>query len=395
MRRCDYVKADSEDRPMFRILGAIVASLLSLAMAKLSIADVIDDLPVGHWYKVPDSKLRAVVPSPRPAGLTGPESIMIAWSGGAFDTVRDRLIVWGGGHGDYAGNELYVFDLNNLEWSRLTDPSAPSGGSDSSGVYGDGRPRSTHTYNCLSFASKTGKFYYMGLGATWPNGNHSHRAGAFDFGSNEWQSLAEKPKIGLNRSNVTAYDSQAGLIWVHAGDERQMMSYDPVADSWRTYGSWPQWPPLALYATAAISPQDRQMVAVGNGQFLVWDLQDPTSVEMPDVQGGAAIVNGQAPGFVFDNAIGKYVGWKGGVNVYTLDPNTLAWATIAPAETNAVVPTNPPGQGTYGRFQYSPSRNVFVAVNSIDQDVYIYRLSEGGALPVAAAPLPPTDLTAQ
>jgi hypothetical protein len=136
------------------------------------------------------------------------------------------------------------------------------------------------------------------------------------------------------------------------------------------------------------------MVAVGNGQFLVWDLRDPTSVDMPDVEGGAAIVNGQAPGFVFDNAIGKYVGWRGGANVYTLDPDTLVWSTIAPAATNSVVPTNPPDQGTYGRFQYSPNRNVFVAVNSIDQDVYIYRLSEGGAVPVAVAPLPPTDLTA-
>jgi len=48
---------------------------------------------------------------------------MTAWSGGAFDTTRDRLVVWGGGHADYPGNELYVFDLGTLRWQRLTDPS--------------------------------------------------------------------------------------------------------------------------------------------------------------------------------------------------------------------------------------------------------------------------------
>jgi hypothetical protein len=37
---------------------------------------------------------------------------MAAWGGGAHDTKRDRLIVWGGGHGDYGGNELYAFDVN-------------------------------------------------------------------------------------------------------------------------------------------------------------------------------------------------------------------------------------------------------------------------------------------
>jgi hypothetical protein len=37
-----------------------------------------------------------------------------AWSGAAADTKRNRLIIMGGGHSAYAGNEVYSLDLVNL-----------------------------------------------------------------------------------------------------------------------------------------------------------------------------------------------------------------------------------------------------------------------------------------
>ena len=64
----------------------------------------------------------------RPASATtavgGQAAVMSACGGGTLDTARDRLLVWGGGHGDYAGNELCAFDLATLQWSRLTEPSS-------------------------------------------------------------------------------------------------------------------------------------------------------------------------------------------------------------------------------------------------------------------------------
>ena len=38
---------------------------------------------------------------------------IFAWSSGDFDATRNRLLMWGGGHGDYYGNELYALDLND------------------------------------------------------------------------------------------------------------------------------------------------------------------------------------------------------------------------------------------------------------------------------------------
>jgi hypothetical protein len=80
---------------------------------------VIANLPVNSWYEVPNSRLDAVAPPGWSA------NVMVAWCGGAYDTKRDRLIIWGGGHNDYRGNEVYVFNLATLKWIRLSDPSDP------------------------------------------------------------------------------------------------------------------------------------------------------------------------------------------------------------------------------------------------------------------------------
>src|SRR5712664_1473739 len=61
----------------------------------------IDTLNPGEWYRVPNSNLSAVLPNPLPPGGTGPASLMVAWNSCAYDTARDRLLIWGGGHADY------------------------------------------------------------------------------------------------------------------------------------------------------------------------------------------------------------------------------------------------------------------------------------------------------
>src|SRR5688500_7691274 len=87
-------------------------------------AGPLDTLQPGQWYEVPNSKIRPHLPSPVPAG--NPVSIITAWNGGFFDSARNRYVVMGGGHGDYAGNEIYGFNLETFQWSRLWGPTPNS-----------------------------------------------------------------------------------------------------------------------------------------------------------------------------------------------------------------------------------------------------------------------------
>ena len=112
-----------------------------------SINQIIDTIPPGQWYEVPNSKLEPFLPVPIPPNWSGPDSIMGSWSGGAYDSLRDRLIVWGGGHNDYGGNEIYTFDLASLSWARIWGPSPniPAAGGSCNEAYTDGNPASRHT----------------------------------------------------------------------------------------------------------------------------------------------------------------------------------------------------------------------------------------------------------
>ena len=67
--------------------------------------------PLARDPRLEDS--RGDLPDPKPPGNAG--AITGAWNGAALDTKRNRLLVTGGGHLDYAGNEIYAFDFGTLE----------------------------------------------------------------------------------------------------------------------------------------------------------------------------------------------------------------------------------------------------------------------------------------
>lgn len=80
----------------------------------------------GSWTEVLGTQMSKAVPdyaySLPVSAAGGPKNVMDAWGGGAYDTKRDALLVFGGGHGDYAGNEVYSYSLTGSVWIRLSDP---------------------------------------------------------------------------------------------------------------------------------------------------------------------------------------------------------------------------------------------------------------------------------
>jgi hypothetical protein len=178
--------------------------------------------------------------------------------------------------------------------------------------------------------------------------------------------------------SISAHDSLTGKLWHHGclSHEGSLVAYDHITDTWSgPYGQHY----VEYYATAAIDPARHIMVATGgskNDKVLVWDLNHPGSPKEPRTTGPRTLESAQAPGFVYDPAIGKFVGWAGGPSVYVLDPASWEWRRIDPASDNAVVPSAPNESGTYGRFRYIPSKNAFILVNRTDENVYLYRLAD-------------------
>lgn len=340
----------------------------------------------GQWINAPNSHMARVVWDCRAApcpgngplataiqGNTGPRAIMSTWSGATLDTGNDALIVWGGGHNDYYGNEVYAFSLTRLEWSMLCAPSVVNpGGEVDTNI--DNTPVSTHTYDLLAYITSTKQMFVPGeWGAMKVD---SQQSWLFDPSIQSPSKTGKWKKAALNTSGfidtVAKYDPVSDRVFaVNKGFG--LRSYSPSDDRWGVVGTQP----LSDYhMTGAISPELRMLAVIGNGFLNIMNLK--TGIfSLPMASGDMTAQKGNAPGFAWDPVAKVFVAWNGGATLYTLDPHSWQWTAHRAAEGNKVVPTAPAENGTFGRFQYDPSHDVFVVVNDINQDVYFFKPNFG------------------
>jgi hypothetical protein len=348
-------------------------------------ADAIDNLKPGEWYEVPGTPLSAVKPSPEPPGATGFRSVMDAWSGGAFDSKRDRMILWGGGHTDYAGNEIYVFDLHTMQWSRIWGPTPsaqiPSGGNFE--TYSDGNPGSRHTYGGLTYVPDPVDALWACSGALWQGGGGSIGTWEFKFGTNAWERKADFPDNNAGWQ-ACGYDSARAAVIVEG--MYWACEFNPQNNTWtKRYNNGAGW--WNGYVLGDVDPKRRILVRLGNGELQSYNLDTYANTDKAATCTGATgIISARAPGLAYDPVSDRMVAWNGGTSVYTLNTATWSWTLVPPAATNTVDPGSPNGSGTYGRWRYIPSRNVFFVVNGVDQNVFLYRLTSGTGAMVETRP---------
>jgi hypothetical protein len=337
-----------------------------------SVADQFRTLQPGHWMDVSNSHLGSTVYHGPLAnslfGNSGPGSIMGSWSGGTFDPVSNSLIVWGGGHKDYYGNAVYAFNLRKLTWSMLDNPSSIAGwNSTGSPILPDGSPSAQHTYDALTFLPSLNEMFVAGSQAATTNGNSYRESWLFNVATGTWRQAA--PYSTALVGGIAAYNSADSLVYAINAQPNSLKSYNATTNTWTTIGSGH----LADYhMTGAIDPGANIMVAVGHGYLQSVSLTTGATSTLSST-GDQTVQNGNAPGFVWDPAANLFVGWNGGSSLSTLDPQTWQWTTYFAAPDNSVTPTAPAANGTFGRFQYDAADNVFIVVNDVNQDVYLYK----------------------
>jgi len=396
----------------------LVVGLCALAFANQATAAdhlnaIIQKMPVNSWYEVPNSALGNDPAEAQDSDFPGiwrgnNKSVngIFPWSGGAFDTKRDRLLLWGGGHHAYYGNEIYAFNLKNFTWDRLTDPSPPwdpgvgtaannHRGNGGTAVLSDGNPNSRHTYYNLAYVSgKVDSLFSSPGGATsCLSGGLDRNTWLFDFQAEEaakgtgWTNKGQplldakrrviNPNTGIGRAIVShaptssAYDPNSKNIYSIGSDG--LFEYSIENNFWRRLnGSSIASDGRLTDGGMVVDTKRNKIVYVGSGRVVVYDLDDSNGKQYQKqtiaTTKGAFNKGGYRPGVNYDPVADRIVVWDGGA-VHALDMDTMQWDTLA------VAPQDRCPQGTYGRFRYSPSQNAYVVVNSGGDDVLIYKLS--------------------
>jgi len=337
---------------------------------------VTEGIPVsGGWKVLPNTRLFSNCPNePSIRGAEGCSAVIADWGGGLADTKRNLLIIWGGGHNGYYGNELYALNLNTETMERLTNPSVDRGISNDNPCpesYADGRPNSRHSYNGMQYMSKQDLYFVFGAGLS-PCGSFSNAQWTFDPAGKVWE--RKKPEhhpIPANNGSVplTAYDLSSGMIYEVETNTGDFWKYDVTADDWKRLTTVSGC--SALDMTAAIDPSRKEYFCIGNGNFSKISLGGSHRATKLKGTGCSGLISAIGPGFDFDNSQNRMVGWAGGDTVYIYNPATDSCDTQN-------LPDGPPAQqrnGTYGRFRYFPTQAVFVLVNDWKQDAYVLRLA--------------------
>jgi len=334
----------------------------------------IQGLKPGEWYEIPNSHLRDVAMTPSPGGTIS--GIMSAWSSGAYDTKRDRLIIWGGGHGDYGGNEVYVFSMKSFQWTRLNEPTRfPKGLEENPNDevnHPDGSPVARHSYDYLQYIPSVDKFFVGGGGGIWFSGQFSDDTTyLFDFDTLAWTQHGTCPSAGISTSAL----GPDGRVWMHgsAGSTAVLSAFDPKTSVWTRYANYNSW--IGYARSAIIDPVENKYVLIGDGQVRIWDLSDPYAKHKV-VQTKGDVPQGEFdyPGLAWDPVTRKIVAWAGGATVYTFDVATLTWKAYATKGVNTT-PPEAARNGTHGRWRYVPFLGVIVNVNDVDENVFVYRHS--------------------
>jgi hypothetical protein len=155
-----------------------------------------------------------------------PDRIILAWSSFAWDSNRGHLIIYGGGHANYSGNDVYRWHSSNLLWERAALPSEITvdpviGNTAIDGVYN--APISSHTYDNNIFLPLVDRFMTWG-GAAYDNGQpyltwlesdptQSRLTGPYLFDPNQADGNKVGGTTGSNIKRVDPTPITGGQMW--------------------------------------------------------------------------------------------------------------------------------------------------------------------------------------
>ena len=332
------------------------------------------------WYQIPNTKMRPVCPpnTGQYAFSSNCQNIVAAWSGGIADTKRNRLLVWGGGHVDYYGNEIYALDLNNLTMSRLNNPSPLDASQSCVSSLSDGKANARHTYGGLSYITHADKmFVFSGIVACAAGGG-TNDTWTLDLPTLTWTredpTKGAPPSLALGQA-YTDYDPNSKNVFVDA--VINFFSYNFDTNTYTALNNSQNW--VSAHASAVVDPDRKLFIIFGPNDgnpwgTLVYDISQGSKYQLQNwtsqTTGCSALQNANFPGLAYDPIQKVVVGWAGGNTVYLFNPDTKTCTPVTYPNGPGAAQTN----GTHGRFRYFPNLGVFAVVNDVDQNAYTLRI---------------------
>ncbi len=418
----------------FIFLGLAVQANSTLVHAEANLDRLlylIADVPEGEWIKVNTNKFQDVWTPTSLRPLAGPsnpfpEKIISAWSSFAWDSTRGDLIIYGGGHGNYSGNDVYRWRSATQQWERASLPSQVTVDTANQDVTVDGpdySPASAHTYDNNVYLPNIDRFmtfggakygssgaYAMDRGdgkfrPTGPyifdlskadanmvgglTGSHVMRVAAFPeiLGGEMWKNRDIYKNLGISPmkpstfiDGTTAVVSEFGVdvVYVTAPVNQSSTQYlykytvnslnDPTQDTWEQVGI--EFDAFNGQGAGAFDSELNLFVRSANSALTYWDLSaaGPSNRNRnfrPTSIGETFTLSG-AYGMDYDVTRNQFLFWGGGGKVWALkSPGTVSptgWTVTKQPTPTTSVPATIIPTGVLGKWKYIAQLDAFIGL---------------------------------
>jgi hypothetical protein len=339
-------------------------------------------LPSGlGWFQIPNTAYQSVCPSYSDIqGQSGCSAVASAWGSGWADTKRNRMVLFGGGHTDYFGNEVYVLDLNANPISITLGKDASHGSGIANlnscpDVYSDGNPGSRHDNDGMVYLP-TQDLYFIHGGNLANCGSFTNSYWTLNPGTMAWTRMpvpGTAPNPNLNGSSSTLdYDPVSGKVYMVETNGNTFWQWAPATNVWTVLnGNIGGCDTHGYEHTSIIDPVRRLYFCLGVGDASKISLNAPYTLTNLSMKNCGTIATDEGPGLAYDSSQGLIVMWSGGNTVYLYNPDTDSCTS----QTYSGGPGAQQGSGTYKRFQYYPALGVFILINSSSQNAFALRLT--------------------
>jgi hypothetical protein len=327
-------------------------------------------VPLGTgWTQLPNTQLQDDCPAntSQYAFSSNCKNVIAAWSGGIADTARNRLIIWGGGHVDYYGNEVYSLNLSDQTIARLNNPGPVADPNANAHILSDGTPNARHTYDGLAYIAHADRMFAFSGSLASNSGNADSLTWTLNLATLQWQNMnpaGTGPRAAFGV--VSEYDPNTQNVFVH--DTYDFFQYNYDTNTYTHLSSFG----IDYHDTAVIDPGRKLFIMMG-GDFHVVSIAPGSNYQdqnwATQSTGCSGLYTSGSPGLAYDPVQKLIVGWAGGDTVYLLNPDTKSCTTMS-------FPNGPgasQGNGTFGRFRYLPAINAFAVVNDAQENAYVLK----------------------
>jgi hypothetical protein len=297
-----------------------------------------------------------------------------AYSGAAYDTLRGRILLNGGGHFDGANNGIWAISLRQNTPSVAQIGASSPAQPDNVEAYPDGKPSARHTYRNIVYCSQTD--HMMLLGGAGISGSQATtlKTWGFDLATNTWHAINYYP----DRAGTAGFGEQtcvdsAGIIYLHIPSQNDIRKWTPGSP-----GSYSNWVSYDLYYDHQIafdSNRNRVYYFGGlNSSAAYWNSAGAVTTF---TFGGANSGVGQAGNsWEFVPELDKFLGveWDTSpVQVYQFDPVTFAVTTYAVAGTKPPYGNGGGNSQYYGRWGKDATLGIIFFVPDGQSNTWVFR----------------------